>query len=263
MSEPAPDYMQLDMLGNNNIVPKVPSRDKIVPRIGKRNRQADHDEIDETERRPSQRIRVSDLLLMAAEVTDTSNEDQSEFSYHVNDKGEQVNVTIPIPANYRQAIEDPLYFSRWREAVRAELQSLIKFGTWDVAERDEIHPSNVAMTKWVFAVKYGSDGRVDRFKARLVVRGFTQRQGEDFEDTIAPVIRIESLRVLLAIAAEFGMKAHLLDATNAFVGSSLDIPNYKEIPQGLEEFESRALPKQKYVLQLRKSLYGLRQAAYL
>lgn len=112
-------------------------------------------------------------------------------------------------------------------------------------------------------MKISGDGRVERFKARLVARGFTQREGEDFEDTFAPVIRLESMRALFALAAEYGLTAHLLVATNAFVGSPLDIPNWIEIPEGLEEFESTSLPRGRYVCELKQSLYGLRQAVNL
>lgn len=95
----------------------------------------------------------------------------------------------------------------------------------------------------------------------MVATGFTQREGEDFEDTFAPVIRLESLCILFALAPEYGLSAHLLDATNAFVGSPLDIPNWIEIPEGLEELESVSLPRRRYVCELKQSLYGLRQAA--
>lgn len=242
-SEPALNYMQLDTIRDHEIIRKAPTRDNIAPSIGKRHREPEYHDTEETERRSSQGIRLSDLLLMAAKVTDMSVEDQSEFSYHVNNKWEQFNAMIPILANYHQAIEDPVYGTRWREAIRAELQSLIKFATWDVARRDDVYPNNVATAKWVFAMEYGNVGRVDKFNARLVVLGSTKREGEDFEDTFAPVIRLESLRVLFAVEAEFDMKAHLLDATNGFVGCSLDISNYKEIPQGLEGSKLRELPK--------------------
>lgn len=84
---------------------------------------------------------------------------------------------IPIPKTYQEAISDPTYGAKWREAVKLELNNLIQFGTWRYVRRPKDQP--VVSTKWVFDIKYGADGRVDRFKARLVARGFSQREGLD------------------------------------------------------------------------------------
>ena len=111
-------------------------------------------------------------------------------------------------------------------------------------------------------MKCGADGRVERFKACLVARGFSQREGLDYEDTFAPVIRLESLRVLFALAASYGLKAHALDATNAFVGSELDKETFMELPPGLTEQTIDYMPTGQ-VCKLLRSLYGLRQSANL
>jgi hypothetical protein len=180
--------------------------------------------------------------------------DQDEFAFKAIAKP---NELIPIPESYQEAINDPIYGSKWREAVKLELNNLIRFGTWRYVKRPRDHV--VVSTKWVFDVKRSGDGRIDRFKARLVARGFSQREGLDFEDTFAPVIRLESLRILFAIAASYGLQAHLLDATNAYVGSKIDKQIYMEIPEGID-------PKShdpKDVCEILQSLYGLRQSAYL
>ena len=168
---------------------------------------------------------------------------------------------VPIPTTYLEAISHPVFGSKWKEAIHAEVVALIKFGTWRLYNRADLKGARAATTKWVFDVKRGADGRIDRFKARLVVRGFTQTEGIDFHDTFAPVFRLESLRILLALAAQYGMRIHILDASNAFVGSDLDVPNYIEIPEGVEDFESA--DDSEHVLELLKSLYGLRQSANL
>ena len=105
--------------------------------------------------------------------------------------------------------------------------------------------------KWVFAVKYGADGRPERFKARLVARGYSQQYGIDYEDTFAPVIRFDSLRVLLAIAAKSCMKIHLIDAQNAYLSCELN----KEI---LIEVSERVNYLEGHVLLVLQSLYGLK-----
>ena len=172
-----------------------------------------------------------------------------------------VDSSVRIPSNYSEAISDPVYGEKWKEAIHAEIAALVKFGTWRLRNRNELQRAKIATTKWVFNIKRGSDGRIDLFKARLVVRGFTQTEGVDFHDTFAPVFRLDSLRILLALAAQYGLQIHMLDASNAFVGSELDIPNYIHIPEGVEDFESA--DGSEHVLELYKSLYGLRQSAHL
>jgi hypothetical protein len=164
---------------------------------------------------------------------------------------------IPIPKTYQEATNDPTYGAKWKEAIKLELNNLIRFGTWRYVRRPK--GQSVVSTKWVFNVKYSADGRIDRFKARLVARGFSQREGLDFEDTFAPVIRLESLRILFALSTMYGLKAHLLDATNAYVGSKIDKQIFMEIPEGIDPRSHD--PND--VCEILQSLYGLRQSAHL
>ena len=181
--------------------------------------------------------------------------DHDEYAYQA--ANEKFDGQIPVPQTYEDAVNDPVYGPKWREAIKLELSNLIRFGTWQYVKRPKDH--KVVSTKWVFLVKYNADGRVEQFKARLVARGFSQREGLDFEDTFAPVIRLESLRILFAIAATYGLVAHLLDATNAYVGSKIDKQIYMEIPQGVD----RQAHEPGDVCELLRSLYGLKQSAYL
>ena len=189
--------------------------------------------------------------------------ENNEYALHVDGRFAQYNSgsdKIPIPQSYDEAVKHPIFGSKWREAIGQELRTLIRFGTWEYVRRPIGRP--VVTCKWVFSVKYGADGRVERFKARLVARGFSQREGLDYEDTFAPVIRLESLRVLFALAASYGLKAHVLDATNAFVGSELDKEIVMEPPPGLTEQTIDYMPTGQ-VCKLLRSLYGLRQSANL
>ena len=168
---------------------------------------------------------------------------------------------ITIPKSYQEAVQDPVFGNKWREAIHTEIQSLINFGTWRVIDRNRAH-GTISSAKWVFALKVDADGRVERFKARLVARGFQQREDIDFDETFAPVFRLESLRSLAAVAAQNGMYIHIMDGQNAFAGSDLDKPNYMEIPDGLQDFSPDA-GDENVVLELKKSIYGLRQSAHL
>jgi transposase InsO family protein len=167
---------------------------------------------------------------------------------------------IRIPRTYKEAVNDPIYGSKWKEAIHKELIALMSFGTWRVIPRKEAE-GTISSTRWVFDVKIGLDGRIDRFKARLVARG-NEQSDNDFDETFAPVFRLDSLRILVAMAARYGLVAHVLDASNAFVGSDLDKPNCMEIPEGLQDFDPEA-GQGGMVLELTKSLYGLRQSANL
>ena len=113
---------------------------------------------------------------------------------------------------------------------------------------------NIVSNKWVFKVKRLPNGQVDRYKARLVARGFSQQYGIDYEETFAPVVRMESLRVLLAIAAVEDLEVHQMDVITAYLAGDLEEEVYMELPAGLPYLESK-------VCKLQKGLYGLKQSA--
>lgn len=102
---------------------------------------------------------------------------------------------IPEPNTYAQAVKNP----EWCNVMNNELQALETSKTWTYV----ILPAgkHAVGCKWIFKVKYTSDGELDKYKARLVAQGFTQVEGEDYFDTFAPVAKMTSVRVLLALAA--------------------------------------------------------------
>lgn len=111
-------------------------------------------------------------------------------------------------------------------------------------------------TKWVFKILRDAEGSIIRFKAILCARGFMQREGVDYSETFSPVVRYDSLRVLLAIITEENLEAVQFDVRTAFLHGFLDEVVMMEIPTGLEVNESR----DKVVCLLEKALYGLKQA---
>ncbi|WVZ76670.1 LOW QUALITY PROTEIN: hypothetical protein U9M48_024625 [Paspalum notatum var. saurae] len=110
-------------------------------------------------------------------------------------------------------------------------------------------------TKWVFKNKQGEDGMVVRNKARLVAQGFCQKEGIDYEETFAPVARLEAIRILLAFAASKGFKLQQMDVKFAFLNGFIEEAVYVRQPPG---FESARFPDRVY--KVRKALYGLKQA---
>ena len=99
------------------------------------------------------------------------------------------------------------------------------------------------------------DGTIDKYKARLVVKGYKQKEGLDYIDTYSPVTRITSIRILIALAAMHDLKIHQMDVKTAFLNGKLEEEIYMEQPEGF------IVPgKEKKVCRLVKSLYGLKQA---
>ncbi|EOY17116.1 Cysteine-rich RLK (RECEPTOR-like protein kinase) 8 [Theobroma cacao] len=154
-----------------------------------------------------------------------------------------------IPKNVQEAFEKP----EWRAAVLEEMRALKKNETWDVVELPE-GKSSVGC-KWVFTIKYKSDGEIERHKARLVAKGFTQVFGVDYTETFAPVAKLNTIRVLLSLAANLDWALHQMDVKNAFLNEELDEEVYMDLPPGFEG----AIGNRK-VCRLKKSLYGLKQS---
>jgi Reverse transcriptase (RNA-dependent DNA polymerase) len=98
------------------------------------------------------------------------------------------------------------------------------------------------------------NGLINRYKARLVARGFSQQYGVDYYETFAPVVRMESLRILLAIAANEDLEIHQIDVITAYLAGELEEEIYIDPPTGLPDSEGK-------VCKLRKGLYGLKQSA--
>jgi len=140
---------------------------------------------------------------------------------------------------------------QWIQAVKKELDSLRKHGTYKVVPL----PSGrkPVKCKWVLKVKDLQDGSL-KYKARLVAKGFSQKEGIDYTETYAPVIKYKSLRTLLAVANERNMEIHQMDVTTAFLNGDLEEEIYMEPPEGQEG------NKPGMVWKLERSLYGLKQS---
>jgi hypothetical protein len=140
----------------------------------------------------------------------------------------------------------------WEVVINEELQSLASNNVWKIVDTPK--GANVVTNKWVLKVKRLPDGRTDRYKARLVARGFSQQYGVHYDETFAPVVRVETVRILLVIAATEGLEIYQMDVITAYLAGELEGEIYMVPPPGVPGTEG-------LVCRLLKGLHGPKQSA--
>lgn len=168
------------------------------------------------------------------------------------------------PRNWKEAMTRPDR-DQWQAAAQTEVDALEANKTWDLVQLPEGHKT--VGSKWVFLIKRKADGTIDRYKARLVAQGFSQRPGVNFDQTFAPTARLSALRAILAQAAIAGEFIESLDISNAYLNGDLE-PEYEvymEQPEGFrkEGPEVMVNGRGRWVCRLKKGLYGLKQSGRL
>lgn len=151
----------------------------------------------------------------------------------------------------------------WKAAAEKELESLRARDTWKLVWVRT--GKTLVANKWVFTVKRRADGSIERYKGRLVAKGFSQRPGLDYVDTYAPVTTLKTVRCVVAVAAHRGYGMHHVDIKNAYLHADLEEEVFMRLPEGLEVPPPPPGAREKdgeYACQLKKSLYGLKQAGH-
>ena len=171
--------------------------------------------------------------------------------------------SIPEPSSYSEALRSP-YSSEWTKGMKSELMSLNQNQAFEITTLPE--GAHTIGTKWVYKVKFAKDGTVSRFKARLVIKGYSQQE-TDYNEIYSPVVKIASLRTILSLIATHQWHGHQVDVDTAFLIADLQETVFTDIPEGMKEIlhtvpDTRTHPSNndRIVLKLRKSLYGLKQA---
>ena len=153
------------------------------------------------------------------------------------------------PTSVSQALSDPM----WYKAMQEKYLALKTNHTWDLV----LHatPVKIVGSKWVFRIKYNSDGSVSRYKVRLVAKGFHQTHGIDHTETFSPVVKASTVRVILSLAVLNQWVIRQVDVNNAFLNGILIEEVYMAQPEGFVDST-----KPNHICKLNKALYGLKQA---
>ena len=142
--------------------------------------------------------------------------------------------------------------SKWELAMKDEMNSLTRNQTWELTS---LPKGKIALhNKWVYRIKEEHNGS-KRFKARLVVKGFQQKEGIDYTDIFSPVVKMTTIRLVLSIVAAEDLHLEQLDVKTAFLHGDLEEDIYMKQPEGFSE-----KGKENMVCRLKRSLYGLKQA---
>ena len=199
--------------------------------------------------RPKRQIKPTRRLLesLAGQLSNKKSNPKSRHQANV------VQLSLDPPQTMQEALTRP-DSQQWQEAIKAEFNSLEKNKTWLLTP---LPPNRKSISsKWIFKIKTKADGSLDKYKARLVARGFTQIQGIDYTDTFSPVVKLNSIKVLLALATQHNFEIHQLDVKTAFLNGFIEEDIYMSIPEGYSVPSNSDM-----VCKLKKSLYGLKQSS--
>jgi hypothetical protein len=161
------------------------------------------------------------------------------------------------PASLAEALQRP-DGDRYLESAIEEVRAHLENGTWKVVRLPR--GKRAIGSRWVFKIKRNADGSIERYKGRIVAKGYAQREGIDYTETFAPTARFGALRTVIALAAIEVMELESVDISTAFLNGEIDAEVFMRKPEGVEMpgFEGPD-----WVLQLLKGLYGIKQGPRL
>ncbi|KAM1000143.1 hypothetical protein ACFX2A_006928 [Malus domestica] len=191
----------------------------------------------------------SNSLVQDGGIHEVNSDDSSTYQLPPRaNRGKPKLSSVSIPTKLQDALSDP----KWVNAMQVEMEALEKNCTWDLVPLP--NGKKAVGCRWVFTIKHKADGSIDRYKARLVAKGYTQTYGVDYQETFAHVAKLNTVRVLLSLAANQDWPLLQFDVKNAFLYGDLKKEDYMDLPLGIGTSLGKGV-----VCRLRKTLYGLKQ----
>jgi predicted RNA binding protein YcfA (HicA-like mRNA interferase family) len=162
-----------------------------------------------------------------------------------------------VPNTLQEAMKLPDK-DKWLSAGLDEIRSHLENGTWELVRLP--HGKKAIGCRWVFKIKKNADGTIDKYKGRVVVKGYEQRYGVDYTETFAPTARFGAIRSVIALAAIEDMELESVDISTAFLNAEIDAEIYMKKPEG---YEPAGFEGPEWVLKLLKGLYGIKQGPHI
>jgi hypothetical protein len=159
------------------------------------------------------------------------------------------------PTSFEEVMRS-VHSSKWLETMEDEMRSMSANKVWDLEENPR--GAKIVGCKWVYKTKYDSKGNIERFKPRLMPKGFTQREGIDYTDTFSPVLCKDSLRIIIMLVAHYDLELHQMDVKTTLLNKDLFENVYMVQSKGFA-----VKGKEHMWCHLKKSIYGLKQASRL
>ena len=262
IDEPAPEET-IKFKATEDVIPTEESAEEFIPEREERRANAPEENAEENgaeenadqiPRRQPAHPRVAKEVQVEKIIDDIEAPGpltRSKASHLSNFCGHYAFVSITEPTKVDEAFLEP----EWIQAMQEELHQFELNNVWELVKRPDPRKHNIIGTKWIYRNKQDENGLVVRNKARLVAQGYTQVEGIDFDETFAPVARLEAIRILLAYANHHDITLYQMDVKSAFLNGKLEEEVYVAQPPGFED------PKHPdKVFRLNKALYGLKQA---
>ena len=258
IDEPAPED-SIKFKATEDVIPTEESAEEVIPEHEERHVDAPEENgaeenADQIPQRQPAHPRVAKEVQVEKIIDDIEAPGpltRSKASHLSNFCGHYAFVSITEPTKVDEAFLEP----EWIQAMQEELHQFELNNVWELVKRPDPRKHNIIGTKWIYRNKQDENGLVVRNKARLVAQGYTQVEGIDFDETFAPVARLEAIRILLAYANHHDITLYQMDVKSAFLNGKLEEEVYVAQPPGFED------PKNPdKVFRLNKALYGLKQA---
>ncbi|KAL4335653.1 hypothetical protein GQ457_07G001670 [Hibiscus cannabinus] len=157
------------------------------------------------------------------------------------------------PINFHHAMQS-INSQKWIDAMQEEYKSMQDNKVWELVSLPE--GEKPIGCKWIFKTNRDANGNVERYKALLVAKGYTQKEGIDFLETFSPVSSKDSFRTIMALVAHFDLELHQMDVKTAFHNGDIEETIYMVQPENFESGDPKNI-----VCKLTKSIYGLKQAS--